>query len=101
MKIKTGDNVQVIAGKDRGKTGKVLRAFPQEDKVLVENVNVIKKSRKQTKKEKGGFDEIAKPIHVSNVMLIDPKENKPTRVGIIEKDGKRVRVAKKSGEILA
>lgn len=101
MKIKTGDNVQVIAGKDKGKTGKVLRTFPQEDKVLVEGVNVVSKARKQTKKQKGGFEEVTKPIHVSNVMILDPKEKKPTRIGIIEKDGKRVRVAKKSGEVLA
>lgn len=101
MKIKVGDNVQVIAGKDKGKTGKVLRTLRDEDKVIVEGVNVISKAKKQTKKEKGGFEDITKPIHVSNVMLVDPKENKPTRIGIIEKDGKRVRVAKKSGEVLA
>lgn len=100
MKIKKGDNVQIIAGKDRGKTGVVLEALPREDRVVVEGVNIVKKARKQTKKEKGGFDEITKPVHVSNVMILDPKENKPTRIGIEKKDGKRVRIAKKSGSEL-
>lgn len=102
MKIKKNDTVQVIAGKDKGKTGKVLVAFPTDDTVLVEGVNVVKKAVKQTKTEKGGFKDVTRPIHVSNVMLVDPKENKPTRVGVITKeDGTRVRVAKKSGTELS
>ncbi|XKT75220.1 MAG: 50S ribosomal protein L24 [Patescibacteria group bacterium UBA2103] len=101
MKIKKNDTVKVIAGKDKGKTGKVLTAFPKEDKVLVEGVNVFKKAVKQTKTEKGGFKDVTRPIHVSNVMIVDPKENVPTRIGIIEKDGKRVRVAKKSNTELS
>lgn len=101
MKIKTNDTVQIISGKDKGKTGKVLQAFPREDKVLVEGVNVMKKAVRRTKTEKGGFTEVTRPVHVSNVALIDPKENKPTRIGIVKEDGKRVRVAKKSGTKLS
>lgn len=101
MKIKKNDNVQILSGKDKGKTGKVLESFPSEEKVLVEGVNVFTKAVKRTKTEKGGFKEVTRPIHVSNVALIDPKENKPTRVGYINKDGKKVRVAKKSGTELS
>jgi len=101
MKIKKNDTVQVISGKDKGKTGKVLQALPSEDMVLVEGVNVLKKVVKRTKTEKGGFKDVTRPVHVSNVMLLDPKDNKPTRVGIILKDGKRVRVTKKSGTELS
>ena len=79
----------------------MLAAFPREDKVVVEGVNLFTKAVKRTKTEKGGFTEVTRPIHVSNVMLVDPKENKPTRVGIVEKEGKRVRVAKKSGTELS
>ena len=91
----------VIAGKDRGKTGVVSEAFPQEEKVIVEGVNMRKKhirSREQGKT--GQVVEKVHPVHVSNVMIVDPKTNKPTRVGIQEKDGKRVRIAKKSGQEL-
>lgn len=101
MKIKKNDTVMVIAGKDKGKTGKVISAYPGDDKVLIEGVNVLKKVIKRTKTEKGGFKDVTRPIHVSNVMLMDPKDNKPTRVGIIRKDGKRIRVTKKSGTELS
>jgi len=102
MKIKKNDTVVVIAGKDKGKTGKVLQALPNDDKVLIEGVNVLKKVIKRTKTEKGGFKDVTRPIHVSNVMLMDPKDNKPTRVGIVRKeDGTRVRVTKKSGTELS
>jgi large subunit ribosomal protein L24 len=101
MKIKKNDTVKVIAGKDKGKTGKVLLALPNDDKVLVEGVNVLKKVVKRTKTEKGGFKDVTRPIRVSNVMLVDPKDNTPTRIGIIRKDGKRIRVTKKSGTELS
>jgi len=101
MKIKKGDNVIVIAGKDKGKTGKVARAFPRTMQVLIDGVHMQKRHRKAGKNEKqgGGIVELAAPIHVSNVQLVDPKTNKPTRVGITkdEKSNKNVRVAKKSG----
>jgi large subunit ribosomal protein L24 len=100
LRIKKNDKVIVITGKDKDKTGKVLRVFPKVSRVLVEKVNMIKKSRRRSKTDQqGGFVELEAPIHISNVMLIDKKSGKPTRVGIqILKDGTRVRVAKGSGE---
>ena len=97
MKIKKGDKVIVITGKDRGKTGSVTRAFPKMDRVLVEGVNIKKKHQKPRGNRKGEVVEQVTPIHVSNVMLIDSKTGKGTRVGILRKDGGRIRVARKSG----
>ncbi|MGD6818667.1 50S ribosomal protein L24 [Metabacillus sp. 84] len=101
MHVKKGDNVMVISGKDKGKQGKVLEAYPKKDRVLVEGVNVVKKHSKPTQTNtQGGIVSQESPIHVSNVMLIDPKSGEPTRVGSKMVDGKRIRVAKKSGESL-
>lgn len=101
MHIKKGDKVIVITGKDKGKTGTVIEAFPKKDRVVVEGVNIVKKHQKPTQMNpEGGIVEFEAAIHVSNVMLIDPKTNKPTRVGTKIEDGKKVRVAKKSGEII-
>lgn len=111
MNIKSGDTVVVIAGKDKftvdkkGKkvatTGKVIKAFPNEQKVLVEGVNKVKKHQRPTQQnEKGSIVEQEAPIHVSNVMILDPKKGVPTRVGYKMVDGKKVRYAKKSGESL-
>lgn len=103
MKIKKGDTVIVISGKDKGKKGKVLNAFPREDKVLVEGVNVKKKHQKPTKNNpKGQILDKTFPIHVSNVMIQDPKDKKPTRVGYQKNaSGKgNVRIAKRSGTVL-
>lgn len=98
MKIKKGDNIKVISGKDKGKTGKILRALPREDKVLIEGVNVKKRHRRPTRtNQHGQIVDITLPIHVSNVMIIDPKTNKPTRIGSKVVNGKKVRVARKSG----
>jgi len=97
MKIKKGDKVVVIAGKDAGKTGTVSTAFPKTNQVLIEGINLRKKHEKPRGNRKGQIVERAMPFHVSNVMIADPKGGKATRVGIIRKDGKRVRVAKKSG----
>jgi len=98
MKIKKGDKVIVIAGKDRGKSGKVLRALPKLERVIVEGVNVAKRHQKGRRGgESGQIIDKTLPVHVSNVALADPKSGKPTRVGIKEEGGKRVRVAKKSG----
>lgn len=88
----------VIAGKDRGKTGTVTEAFPRELKVLVDGVNMKKKHEKPRGNRKGQIVERAMPLHVSNVMIVDPKGGKRTRVGIVRKDGARVRIAKKSGQ---
>lgn len=101
MHVKKGDKVKVITGKDKGKTGTVLAAFPKKDRVLVEGVNVVKKHSKPSQlNPQGGILTQEAAIHVSNVMVIDPKTNEPTRVGYKVEDGKKVRVAKKSGEIL-
>lgn len=103
MKIKTGDRVMVIAGKDKGKTGKVLQTFPKLGKVVVEGANVSTKYlRARGQGQKGQKIEFPGPLHVSNVMLIDPKTQKPTRVKYAVADGgKKHRVAVKSGEPLA
>ncbi|GGB07834.1 50S ribosomal protein L24 [Macrococcus brunensis] len=101
MHVKKGDKVIVITGKDKGKTGTVIEALPKKDRVVVEGVNIIKKHQKPTQMNpEGGIEEREAAIHVSNVMLLDPKTNKPTRVGYKVEDGKKVRVAKKSGEII-
>jgi large subunit ribosomal protein L24 len=103
MKIRRDDVVQVISGKDSGKTGKVLRVDPKRSRVFVEGLNIVKRhQRPRTIKETqrggqvGGVIEKEGPIHVSNVMLVDPKADKPTRVGVERSEGKRVRVAKRS-----
>ena len=98
-RIKTGDTVQVIAGKDKGKTGKVLAVRPKEQRVLVEGLNIVKRHTKPRPPNiQGGVIERPAPIHISNVMLLDPKDKKPTRVRIEVVDGKRVRVAVRSGQ---
>ncbi|HEY9581663.1 MAG TPA: 50S ribosomal protein L24 [Savagea sp.] len=101
MHVKKGDTVKVISGKDKGKTGVVLAALPKKDRVLVEGVNIIKKHTKPNQANpQGGIVSQEAAIHVSNVMLLDPKSGEPTRVGYKVEDGKKVRVAKKSGEKL-
>ncbi|WP_099352748.1 50S ribosomal protein L24 [Fredinandcohnia onubensis] len=101
MHVKKGDKVQVISGKDKGKQGVILESFPKKDRVLVEGVNIVKKHSKPSQvNPQGGIISQEAPIHVSNVMPLDPKSGTPTRVGYKEVDGKKVRVAKKSGEVL-
>ena len=101
MKIQKDDKVIIISGKDKGKTSKVLKAFPAEGKVIVEGVNIRKKHQKPTKGgQKGQILDKTFPIDVSNVMLVDPKGGKPTRVGKKKVGEKYVRVAKKSGSII-
>ena len=101
MKIKKGDKVVVISGTSKGMTGEVLKVMPTEQRVLVQGVNIRKKHQKPSQMAAGGIVEKEAPIHVSNVAHIDPKSDKPTRVGMkIMKDGKKVRVAKKSGETI-
>jgi len=92
MKIKKGDTVAVIAGKDRGKQGSVLVAFPKKDRVLVEGVGMVKKHQKGTRSGQAGqIIERPTPVHISNVALLDPKTKKPARAGYTMKDGKKVR----------
>ncbi|SES20252.1 large subunit ribosomal protein L24 [Gracilibacillus ureilyticus] len=101
MHVKKGDKVQVISGKDKGKQGVILAAFPKKDRVLVEGVNIVKKHAKPSQDNpQGGILNQEAPIHVSNVMPVDPKSGEPTRVGFEVRDGKKVRIAKKSGEAL-
>lgn len=101
MHVKKGDKVKVISGKDRGKQGTVLEAFPKTDRVLVEGINMVQKHAKPSQENpQGGILNQEAPIHVSNVMPIDPKTGEPTRVGYEVRDGKKVRIAKKSGEPL-
>ncbi len=101
MKIKTGDTVRVMRGKDAGKEGKVIKVLFNTDKVIVEGVNMIKKHQKPSNTNpKGGIVDKEAAIHVSNVMLLDPETNKPSRIGSDLKDGKKVRVAKKSGAVI-
>ena len=100
LKIKKGDEVVILTGKDKGSKGEVLKVLPEERRVIVQGVNVVKKHRKPTQlNPQGGIENIEKSIDVSNVALVDPKEGKATRVGFrVLKDGKKVRVAKRSGE---
>ena len=100
MNFKTGDKVVVITGKDKGKEGTITKTLRAENKVIVEGVNVVKKHQKATAQETGGIVEMAAPIHASNVMIVDPKTKKRTRVGHTtdEKTGKKIRIAKKSNE---
>lgn len=101
MHVKKGDKVQVISGKDRDKQGTILEAYPKKDRVLVEGVNMMKKHAKPDQDNpQGGILNQEAPIHVSNVMPVDPKSGEPTRVGFEFRDNKKVRVAKKTGNAL-
>ncbi|MFD1067351.1 50S ribosomal protein L24 [Oceanobacillus locisalsi] len=101
MHVKKGDKVKVLSGKDRGKEGTVLEAFPKKERVLIEGVNMIQKHAKPSQDNpQGGILNIEAPIHVSNVLPVDPKSGEPTRVGYEIKEGKKIRIAKKSGEAL-
>ena len=100
-KIRKGDRVQVITGSDKGKRGEVLRVIPENNRAIVQGVNMVKRHLKpQGMNQPGGIQEKEATIHLSNLALIDPKSDKPTRVGFKDVDGKKVRVAKTSGEVL-
>ena len=100
-RIKKGDSVVVLSGKDKGKTGTVARVMPKDGKVVVEGVNIAARHRKPNQTNpQGGIDRFEAPLHVSKVALADPKDGKPTRVRFETKDGKKVRVAVKSGETI-
>ena len=101
LKIKKGDTIIVITGKDKGKTGEVTKVLVQENKVIVSGINMAKRHTKPSQESAGGIISKEMPIQISNVAYVDPKTNKPTRLGIkIDKDGRKVRVAKKSGEVV-
>lgn len=101
MKLKKGDKVVVIAGKEKGKIGTIVHVYPVRNMVILDKMNISKKHRRQTSAgRKGQIVDIAMPIHASNVMIADPKSGKPTRITINRKDGNRIRVAVKSGQEL-
>ena len=101
MHFKTGDKVVVISGKDKGKEGNITKVLRSENRVVVEGVNMIKKHVKGNGQQAGSINEMEAPIHASNVMILDPKTKKPTRIGhSINKDGKKIRVTKKSNSSL-
>ena len=101
LKIKKGDKVVVLSGKDKGKTGEVLKAMPKDGKVIVSGVNVSVRHRKASQANpQGGLERKEAPLHMSKVAVADPKSGKPTRVRFETRDGKKVRVAAKSGELI-
>jgi large subunit ribosomal protein L24 len=101
LKIKKGDHVIVIAGRDKGKHGEVVKMLPKESRALVRGVNVVRRHQKQTASQEGGIISKEAPIHISNLALEDPKDGKPTRIGFkFLDDGKKVRFAKRSGEVI-
>jgi large subunit ribosomal protein L24 len=101
LKIKKGDHVIVIAGRDKGKHGEVVEMLPKEQRAIVRGVNVVRRHQKQTAAQEGGIISKEAPIHISNLALEDPKDGKPTRIGFkFLDDGKKVRFAKRSGEVI-
>lgn len=101
LKIKKGDRVVVIAGKDKGKTGNVLTVTPKNNKAVVQGINVVKRHTRQSASQEGGIVAKEMPMDISNLSHIDPKDDKPTRVGFKTlEDGRKVRFAKRSGEVI-
>ena len=100
-KIKKGDKVVVLAGRDKGRSGEVLQVVPKEDRALVRGVNMIKRHQRQSMNQEGGIISKEAPIHLSNLAVADPKDGKPTRVGFrVLEDGRKVRFAKRSGDLI-
>ncbi len=100
-RVKKGDRVVVTTGRDKGKSGEVLGVLPKDGRVLVQGVNMVKRHTRPTQTQQGGIVEREAPLHLSNVMLADPKSGEPTRVGFkVLDDGRKVRVAKRSGEVI-
>ena len=99
-KLKKGDRVVVLAGKDKGREGEILRVMPKEERAVVDGINIVIRHTRQSQTSQGGRIPKAAPIQLSNLALVDPREGGPTRVGFKEVDGRKVRFAKKSGEII-
>jgi len=100
-KIKKGDEVIVLTGKDKGKKGEIIKMIPAKGRAVVQGINLVKRHTRQTQTEEGGIKTKEASIHISNLALIDPKSGKATRAGYrIEKDGSRIRIAKASGEVI-
>jgi large subunit ribosomal protein L24 len=101
LKIKKGDKVVVLAGRDKGKKGEILKVFPSENRAVVRGVNIVRKHQKQSAAQEGGIISKEAPIHISNIAIEDPKDGEPSRVGYrILDDGRKVRFAKRSGEVI-
>ena len=101
LKIKKGDRVVVLTGRDKGKRGEVLRVIPSENRALVQGINVVRRHQKQNAQQEGGIIAKEAPIHISNIAVEDPRDGSPTRVGFkVMEDGRKVRVAKRSGEAI-
>ena len=101
-KLRKGDKVVVLAGKDKGKNGEILRVIPAEDRVVVQGVNLVKRHRKPSQMQGGGIDSFEAPIAMSNVAYMDPSDGKPARIGFkVQDDGRKVRVSKRTGEVIA
>ena len=101
VKIKKGDRVLVMSGRDKGKAGEVLAVFPAEDRALVQGVNLVRKHQKQSAQSEGGIISRESKIHLSNLAIADPKDGKASRIGIrVADDGSKVRFAKRSGEVI-
>ena len=100
-KVRKGDRVVVTSGRDKGKSGEVLRVYPSDERVVIAGVNLVKRHQRQTQKVQGGIVSKEAPLHLSKIAHVDPKTGGPTRVGFkVLEDGRRVRFAKKSGEVL-
>jgi large subunit ribosomal protein L24 len=100
QKIKKGDNVVVLTGKDKGRTGEVIQVMPKDDRAVVRGVNVVKRHQRQTQTQEAGIVSKEASIHLSNLAIADPKDGKPTRVGFKVEGDKKVRFAKRSGELI-
>jgi large subunit ribosomal protein L24 len=101
LKIKKGDSVVVLAGRDKGKHGEVVKVFPSDNRVIVQGVNTVRRHQKQTPGKEGGIISKEAPLHVSNIAIEDPKDGSPTRIGYkVLDDGRKVRYAKRSGEVI-
>lgn len=100
-KIRKGDRVTVLTGRDKGRSGDVLKVIPDENRAIVQGINMVKRHQRQTAGEEGGIINKEAPLHMSNLAILDPKDGKPTRVGFQTlKDGRKVRVARRSGETI-
>ncbi|MBB4123862.1 50S ribosomal protein L24 [Martelella radicis] len=100
QRIKKGDKVVVIAGKDKGRTGEVVKVFPKEDRAVVSGINVVRRHQRQTQTAEAGIITKEAPVHLSNLAIADPKDGKPTRVGFKVEGETKVRYAKRSGEVI-
>ena len=101
LKLKKGDKVIVVAGKNKGNTGEIIKVYPNKNRVMVRGINIVKRHTKPTQNNAGGIVEKEGTIHISNIAYLDEKENKPSRLGFkILEDGRKVRMSKKSGEVI-